>query len=409
MNDTGQEQVDTSDERRLRLPPNATYSLEAEPPPDTSGLLISASTLQPEVLSPGHALAELPIVSAFGDQLDTSESLAQLAYLDGRLPHMEQSMITHRLELGALVAAPWLTIKRSQRYGDGAWAAWVIGDRWEAHCRTIPEGCELRVYAPNPAIGAAAIERLCSLADTRPEIALDELDMKLQYWDRGQLVRRSKRVAASPWGSIDRNYPGSVGPSLAELMDQKPTYDDARIILFHGPPGTGKTTAARALALQWQSWCDAIYVLDPEVLFGSSSYLHTALISEAATDLQRWRLLICDDGGLLAGRDTSRDTLARLLSITDGILTHSLPVIILMSTSVDLAAIDPAILRPGRCLAAIEFPRFDRAQARTWIGPDRAGAIPAGGATLADLYSLARGVPQLNLASDEGDGSGSYL
>jgi len=46
-------------------------------------------------------------------------------------------------------------------------------------------------------------------------------------------------------------------------------------------------------------------------------------------------------------------------------------------------------VRPGRCLARIEVPELPFTEARTWLGaPD---GIPAGGATLAELYALRDG------------------
>ena len=52
--------------------------------------------------------------------------------------------------------------------------------------------------------------------------------------------------------------------ALDSLMGTEPARLDGRILLLHGPPGTGKTTALRALAHTWRSWCRLEVVVDPE-------------------------------------------------------------------------------------------------------------------------------------------------
>lgn len=44
-----------------------------------------------------------------------------------------------------------------------------------------------------------------------------------------------------------------------------------QLVLWQGSPGTGKTTALRALGWEWRAWCEIHYVTDPEDLFGRSA------------------------------------------------------------------------------------------------------------------------------------------
>ena len=68
--------------------------------------------------------------------------------------------------------------------------------------------------------------------------------------------------------------------------------------------------------------------------------------------------IILEDTGELLHVDAKRDVgqaLARLLNTTDGILGLGTPTMVLITTNEEIAKINPALTRPGRCAAAIEF------------------------------------------------------
>lgn len=56
---------------------------------------------------------------------------------------------------------------------------------------------------------------------------------------------------------------------------------------------------------------------------------------------------------------------------------------ILLTTNEELGRLHPALTRPGRCLAQVEFKRFQPAEARCWLpyGTEQ----PEADATLAEL------------------------
>ena len=185
------------------------------------------------------------------------------------------------------------------------------------------------------------------------------------------------------WESIEQNYPVATRSSLAVLANFNRTRpsSDGRIILFHGAPGTGKTWAIRSLLTAWKQWAHAAIILDPEILLESPSYILKALdhIAFGTT-----RLLIIEDADDLVEKSRVRNScLSRLLNATDGIIGACSDIMVLLSTNAPPKSMDPALLRPGRCLATVEFEPFPAVDASERLG-ERG---PANGPmTLAEIY-----------------------
>jgi hypothetical protein len=107
---------------------------------------------------------------------------------------------------------------------------------------------------------------------------------------------------------------------------------------------------------------------------------------------EKWRLLLLEDcDELIRGeaKQHSGQALSRLLNLTDGLLGQGRKVLVAITTNEDLARLHPAVVRPGRCLARIEVPALSFGEGSTWLGTS--AGVPAGGATLAELYALRDG------------------
>lgn len=239
----------------------------------------------------------------------------------------------------------------------------------------------------------------------------DRVKIKFWYATNNGPAAVTRQIVVPDWKTISKNYAPATVENLEYLMKDFKPDGGGQLIIFHGPPGTGKSYSLRALLDSWKSWCVADYVLDPENLFSGSQGYMASLVLRGASDSyefdpdedeprpkenDKWKLLILEDSGELLSADAKSRTgqgLSRLLNLVDGLIGQGLRVMVLITTNEDLEKLHPAVSREGRCAAAVKFRPFTYDQAIKWLEGNHHPTeidISAKSLTLADLYSQIR-------------------
>jgi hypothetical protein len=226
------------------------------------------------------------------------------------------------------------------------------------------------------------------------------------FWYRGpQGAAKVQRALEAPgWGESATNYPAVTRQALAPSMsDLDAVIAGGRLLLWHGAPGTGKTSALRTLARENHARIRVEYVLDPEALFGrDAGYFISVLFDndddddgdDAEIGTGKTRLLVLEDCDELLSADAkerSGQGLARLLNLVDGLIGQGLKVGVLITTNEPLGGFHPAVSRPGRCGAVVSFELFGSDEAGEWLIQRGRAASAMGRVSLAELFAMRDG------------------
>ena len=245
----------------------------------------------------------------------------------------------------------------------------------------------------------------------------DESVTPMTFWCLDQHTQQPlpmrRKIDTPSWASIAANYTDTSQAGMGRLLELD-TCPKERMILWHGPSGTGKTHALRALCREWAGWCDVAIVSDPEEFIGGAGHYSPTYLFHVTGFRSRGRvrgrgtLVVLEDAGeLMTGeaRHAAGQGLSRLLNLTDGILGQGLDVMVLITTNEPLSALHPAVTRPGRLLSEIEFGPLVAARANEWLerrGCERRVDEPT---TLAELYSMTRAKGARRHAGRKGEDS----
>lgn len=266
-------------------------------------------------------------------------------------------------------------------------------------CFTGSRSISCEVHATTLEVAQSRLADLRAQLPVAPTLRDDRI--VVTFWRKGDdqaPVRR--RIAVPRWCDIERNYHGTTRARLASLMHLRPDVAAGKLVLWHGPPGTGKTWALRALSREWAAWATTHYITDPEQFFGPTvDYMLRVVLDTdeedadcdepQAADTPRWRLLVMEDTGEFLAIDAKRGEgqgLSRLLNVCDGLIGQGLQLILLITSNEDLGAMHPAVVRRGRSLANVRFDPLTGDEAAAWAA-EHEGLATVDGGVLADLFA----------------------
>jgi hypothetical protein len=188
-----------------------------------------------------------------------------------------------------------------------------------------------------------------------------------------------------PTIDLELNYGTDFSKLHKNIVDTIRGVNDnnAKLVLLHGLPGTGKTTYLKYLA----------HELGKKVLFLPPVMAESIVNPDFVPFLMENKdcVLIIEDAEKVIGDRTNSGSsvgVSNLLNLSDGILGDILNIYVIATFNMDKEKIDSALLRKGRLIAEHKFGKLSLEDTKTLLKKLNKKTEATEGLTLAEIYNI---------------------
>lgn len=180
---------------------------------------------------------------------------------------------------------------------------------------------------------------------------------------------------------LEYNYNEDMLESHQRILTLMKKNEQSGLYIFHGEPGTGKSTYIRYL----------LHSISKRVCFmppGLAENLESPALAKFLLNYRNSIFIIEDAENLIASRNLNKGTaISMMLNLTDGILGDSLGIQVIATCNTSISNIDQAFLRKGRLLQLLEFKALTTEKTNTLLEKlGHTGVVVNRPMTLAEIY-----------------------
>ena len=210
----------------------------------------------------------------------------------------------------------------------------------------------------------------------------------------GDINTQSQEFTVGGFETIRNNYIPTVQTQVDELLEMLQTTTNG-LVVINGPTGTGKTHLIRAILSDVRQQKRGIICFPASTFLQQPNFIHQAISNREFENKILRPIIILEDMGEIFSTTAKveyMEQFSNLINLTDGLLSVFSSAIYILTFNYESAQIDPAILRPGRCISNIYIPRLPKEQALSLIPNAANKNIPSqNDYSLAEVYAYRLG------------------